>query len=119
MYGELLMQKLASSGASVYLVNTGWHSGSYVSGGQRFDLGITRQIIDHIHSGVVLAAEKTKTAIFDLNVPTHLPGVDDKLLNPQHAWSDPNAYQENAKKLYASCHRNFEQYEVETVPETA
>ncbi len=119
VYGELLMQKLASSGASVYLVNTGWHSGSYVSGGQRFDLGITRQIIDHIHSGVVLAAEKTKTAIFDLNVPTHLPGVDDKLLNPQHAWSDPNAYQENAKKLYASCHRNFEQYEVETAPETA
>ena len=115
VYGELLMQKLESSGANVYLVNTGWHSGSFVSGGKRFAIQTTRQIIDHIHSGAVLAAEKAKMPIFNLQVPSTLAGVDTKLLNPAHAWSDVGAFEDNARKLHASCQKNFAQYEVNGV----
>ena len=112
VYGELLLQKLASSNASVYLVNTGWHSGSFSCDGRRFDLSITRKIIDHIHSGAVLSADKERDSVFDLEIPIALEGIDAKLLNPARAWSDTDSYARHAEKLRASCQKNFAQYEV-------
>ena len=109
------MQKLQSSNASVYLVNTGWHGGSYVSGGKRFDLSVTRKIIDHIHSGAVLAADKAIFPMFDLQVPTALAGIDSDLLDPRKTWSDQASFTKHCGLLHSSCQKNFEQYAVDEV----
>ena len=115
VYGSLLVQKLRSSQASVYLVNTGWYGGSYVSGGKRFDLSVTRRIIDQIHSGSVLAAEKTVFPVFDLQIPVALAGVDSTLLDPRKVWADHQAFEKYCKLLHSSCQKNFSQYETDEV----
>jgi phosphoenolpyruvate carboxykinase (ATP) len=112
VYGDLLVQKLQSSKANVYLVNTGWTGGSYVGGGKRFDLAVTRKIIDYIHDGTILAAEKEVFSLFDLSIPSALPGIDAALLNPRKAWQDQAAFEKYCQLLHQSCHKNFSQYEV-------
>lgn len=110
VYGELLLQKLEASDATVYLVNTGWHSGSYACQGKRFDLAVTRRIIDYIHDGTILRAEKENYAVFELQIPCVLPGVDSQLLNPERSWEDGAAFEKSRDFLYRSCEKNFSQY---------
>ena len=110
VYGDLLLQKLKACDAQVYLVNTGWHSGSYACRGQRFELSFTRKIIDSIHDGTVLNSKKENFSVFDLEIPCSLPGIDSKLLNPSRSWSDQAAFEKSRDFLYQSCEKNFSQY---------
>ena len=113
VYGGLLLQKLQSSQAKIYLVNTGWYGGSFLCSGKRFDLQVTRKIIDYIHDGTVSASKKEIFSVFDLEIPTALPGIDPALLNPTLAWSDKEAFEKYSALLYKSCHQNFSQYQTE------
>lgn len=110
MYADLLEKRLSESGAEVYLVNTGWHSGSHQRGGTRFDIALTRQIIDHIHAGSVTSAKKTFVNGFDLTIPEVLEGVPHHLLNPQKAWTDQASYQAALVHLKMLCEANYSQY---------
>ena len=111
VYGDLLLQKLQACQSNVYLVNTGWHSGSYACLGQRFDLGITRKIIDYIHDDTVLNSKKENFSVFNLASPCQLPGIDPVLLNPEKSWSDKQAFEKSRDFLFRSCEKNFVQYE--------
>jgi phosphoenolpyruvate carboxykinase (ATP) len=113
VYGGLLLQKLQSSGARVYLVNTGWHGGSFVDGGQRFSLSVTRKILEHIHSGAVASAPKQQVSPFELQIPTVLPDVSPNVLNPMHSWSDAKDYERHVQQLYDACEKNFAQFAVD------
>lgn len=115
VYGGLLLQKLHSSGARVYLVNTGWHGGSFLEGGKRFSLSLTRKILEHIHSGEVACAEKQQVLPFALQIPKALPGVDADLLNPANAWSDHANYERHVQQLYDACEENFAQFAVDEI----
>jgi phosphoenolpyruvate carboxykinase (ATP) len=61
--------------------------------------------------GPALTAAYEKEDIFGFEIPTSLPGVDHKFLNPKHAWSDHVAYEETAKKLAQMYVDNFKKYE--------
>ena len=39
--------------------------------------------------------------IFNVDVPQHIEGVPDIVLNPRKTWRDANAYDEQARKLAA------------------
>ena len=105
-YGEELVTKMEKSGAKAYLVNTGWNGS-----GKRISIKDTRGIIDAILNGDILNAPTKTIPYFNLEVPTALPGVDPKILDPRDTYADPAIWEEKAKDLAGRFIKNFKKYE--------
>ena len=105
-YGEELVKRMEKSGAKAYLVNTGWNGT-----GKRISIKDTRGIIDAILNGDVLQAPTKMIPIFNLEVPTELPGVDPAILDPRDTYADPAEWDEKAKDLAERFVKNFAKYE--------
>ncbi len=108
-YGELLRERIAESGASCWLVNTGWTGGAYGTG-SRMPIGATRGLLAAALSGRLDGAEYRRDAHFGFEVPVAVEGVDAGLLDPRGTWGDPAAYDAQAAKLVAMFEENFEQF---------
>ncbi|MBQ7051953.1 MAG: phosphoenolpyruvate carboxykinase (ATP), partial [Clostridia bacterium] len=104
-YGEELVKKMEKSGAKAYLVNTGWNGT-----GKRISIKDTRGIIDAILDGSILKAETKTIPYFNLEVPTELPGVDTKILDPRNTYADAAEWDVKAKDLAARFTKNFVKY---------
>ncbi len=104
-YGQELVKKMEANGAEAYLVNTGWNGT-----GKRISIKDTRGIIDAILNGDIEKAETKQIPIFNLEVPTSLPGVDPKILDPRDTYADAKEWEEKAKDLAARFIKNFVQY---------
>ncbi len=105
-YAEELVKKMKLSGAKAYLVNTGWNGT-----GKRISIRDTRGIIDDILNGDIDKAPTKIIPIFDFKVPTELPGVDPKILDPRDTYADPKEWEEKAKKLAEMFINNFKKFE--------
>ncbi len=104
-YGEELVKKMNKSGAKAYLVNTGWNGS-----GKRISIKDTRGIIDAILDGSIDKAPTKKMPYFDFEVPTELPGVDPKILDPRDTYSDASQWEEKAKDLAGRFIKNFAKF---------
>jgi len=104
-YGEELVKKMEANGAKAYLVNTGWNGT-----GKRITIKDTRGIIDAILSGDILKAETKKIPLFDLEVPTALPGVDSGILDPRDTYADVSEWERKAEDLASRFIKNFVKY---------
>ena len=105
-YAEELVKKMKVSGAKAYLVNTGWNGS-----GKRISIKDTRGIIDAILDGSILKAPTKKIPVFDFEVPTELPGVDPKILDPRDTYADPKIWDDKAQDLASRFIKNFVKYE--------
>ena len=105
-YAEELVKKMKVSGAKAYLVNTGWNGT-----GKRISIKDTRGIIDAILDGSILKAPTKKIPIFDFEVPTELPGVDPKILDPRDTYANPADWDNKAADLASRFVKNFVKYE--------
>ena len=105
-YAEELVKKMQKSGAKAYLVNTGWNGT-----GKRISIKDTRGIIDAILNGDILNAPTKKIPYFDFEVPTALPGVDPKILDPRDTYANPSDWDNKAKDLASRFIKNFVKYE--------
>ena len=97
---------MTASGAKAYLVNTGWNGT-----GKRISIKDTRGIIDAILDGAILKAPTKKLPIFDFEIPTELPGVDPKILDPRDTYANPEEWAAKAKDLAERFIKNFKKYE--------
>lgn len=104
-YGEELVKRMEAAGAEAYLVNTGWNGT-----GKRISIQDTRGIIDDILDGSIEAAETKILPIFNLEIPTSLPGVAQEILDPRDTYQDPAEWQAKAQDLAGRFIANFEQY---------
>ena len=104
-YGEELVKRMKAAGAKAYLVNTGWNGT-----GKRISIRDTRGIIDAILDGSIEKAPTKKIPYFDFEVPTELPGVDPKILDPRDTYADAAQWDEKAKDLAARFQKNFEKF---------
>ncbi|MBR6085620.1 MAG: phosphoenolpyruvate carboxykinase (ATP) [Spirochaetales bacterium] len=105
-YGEELVKRMEKSGAKAYLVNTGWNGS-----GKRISIKDTRGIIDAILDGSILKSETKMIPYFNFEVPTSLPGVDPKILDPRDTYADPAEWERKAKDLAGRFIKNFVKYE--------
>ncbi|MDO4320282.1 MAG: phosphoenolpyruvate carboxykinase (ATP) [Bacteroidales bacterium] len=105
-YAEELVKRMEQSGAKAYLVNTGWNGT-----GKRISIKDTRGIIDAILDGAILSAPTKTLPIFDFTIPTELPGVDPKILDPRDTYTNPEEWDVKAKDLAQRFINNFKKYE--------
>jgi len=105
-YAEELVKKMEKSGAKAYLVNTGWNGT-----GKRISIRDTRGIIDAILNGSILSAPTKKIPVFDFEVPTELPGVDPKILDPRDTYANVEDWNKKAEDLAGRFINNFKKYE--------
>ena len=104
-YGEELVKKMQASGATAYLVNTGWNGT-----GKRISIKDTRGIIDAILDGSIDKAPTKTIPMFDFVVPTELPNVDPKILDPRDTYTCACQWEEKAKDLAGRFIKNFEKF---------
>ena len=104
-YAEELVKKMKMSGAKAYLVNTGWNGT-----GKRISIRDTRGIIDAILDGSIEKAPTKTIPYFDFTVPTALPGVDPKILDPRDTYADASEWDVKAKDLAGRFIKNFAKF---------
>ena len=105
-YAEELVKKMQLSGAKTYLVNTGWNGS-----GKRISIKDTRGIIDAILNGSINNAPTKMIPVFGFEVPTSLPGVDPKILDPRDTYTNPDEWTTKATDLANRFIKNFKKYE--------
>jgi phosphoenolpyruvate carboxykinase (ATP) len=108
-YAEMLGKKIDEHNVKVFLVNTGWTGGEY-GVGSRMKLAYTRAMVQAALEGELDHVETIKDEIFGLEIPLHVPGVPDDVLQPQKTWADPEAYEKKAKELAAKFRENFKKF---------
>ena len=104
-YAEELVKKMNKVGAKAYLVNTGWNGT-----GKRISIRDTRGIIDAILDGSIDKAPTKTIPYFDFVVPTELPGVDPKILDPRDTYADAAEWTKKAEDLAARFIKNFAKF---------
>ena len=104
-YAEELVKKMEKSGAKAYLVNTGWNGT-----GKRISIPDTRGIIDAILDGSIDKAPTKVIPFFNFVVPTELPGVDPKILDPRDTYECACQWEEKAKDLASRFIKNFAKF---------
>ena len=105
-YAEELVKRMEKSGAKAYLVNTGWNGT-----GKRISIRDTRGIIDAILDGSIAKAPTKQLPFFNFEIPTQLPGVDPKILDPRDTYAEVSQWEEKAKDLAQRFVKNFAKYE--------
>jgi len=104
-YADELGKRMDAAGSKAYLVNTGWNGS-----GKRISIKATRAIIDAILDGSIEDSDTAIVPVFNLRVPTMLPGIDSQLLDPRSTYNDAAEWREGAEKLANLFIENFVQY---------
>ena len=104
-YGQELVKRMNAVGAKAYLVNTGWNGT-----GKRISIKDTRGIIDAILDGSIDKAPTKEIPYFRLAVPTELPGVDSKILDPRDTYADASEWDAKARDLSERFIKNFTKF---------
>ena len=112
VYAKLLGEKIAKHQAKVWLVNTGWTGGPY-GVGSRMKIAHTRAMITAALTGQLDNATYKNHAVFNLDVPTSVPGVPDGVLDARSTWPDAAKYDEQARKLAQMFADNFKTFEAD------
>ena len=108
-YSKMLGEKIRSSGARVWLVNTGLSGGVY-GVGKRMSLPYTRSLITQALDGSLDKGDFVKDDFFDMEIPVSANDVPSEILNPINTWNSKEAYAKTANRLIKSFERNFEQF---------
>lgn len=104
-YAEVLVKRMRAVGAKAYLVNTGWNGS-----GNRISLKDTRAIIDAILDGSIDDAPSATLPVFNLDMPSALPGVDSAILDPRKTYADCAQWDDKAQQLAKLFVDNFDSF---------
>jgi phosphoenolpyruvate carboxykinase (ATP) len=109
VYAEMLGKKIDEHNSQVFLVNTGWTGGEY-GVGSRMKLAYTRAMVQAALEGELMNVESVTDPIFGLEIPLHVAGVPDEVLQPNKTWADQAAYELKAKELATKFRENFKKF---------
>ena len=94
---------MEKSGAKAYLVNTGWNGT-----GKRISIRDTRGIIDAILDGSIAKAPTKQLPFFNFEIPTELPGVDPKILDPRDTYAEVSQWRKRQKIWHSVLSRTLQ-----------
>ncbi|RMF94156.1 MAG: phosphoenolpyruvate carboxykinase (ATP) [Candidatus Schekmanbacteria bacterium] len=109
VYAQLLADRIKKYNVSCWLINTGWTGGPYGTG-NRMKISYTRALLNAALNGELNNVKMVEDSIFGFLVPQEAPNVPNEILNPRNTWSNPDDYDEMAKKLANLFNENIEQY---------
>ncbi|ORX40595.1 phosphoenolpyruvate carboxykinase [Kockovaella imperatae] len=114
-YARMLAEKMESSNANCWLINTGWTGGKFGTG-KRCPLKYTRAIVDAIHNGSLAKAEYETFPVFNLSIPKAVEGVPSDILHPAKVWPSQDAFDAELKKLGEMFQKAYTKYEADIDP---
>jgi phosphoenolpyruvate carboxykinase (ATP) len=105
-YAGMLKARLLKTGATCWLVNTGWTGGPFGIG-KRISIRHTRALLDAALTGKLAGVTYEADPVFGFDVPTECPGVPAQILNPANTWSNREDYDRKYRSLAARFIENF------------
>lgn len=108
-YAKLLGEKINEHNTIVYLVNTGWSGGPY-GVGKRIKIRYSRAMVSAALTGALDNVRYSHNDLFNLDVPTQVPGIPSDILNPKNTWVDKDSYDLSARKLAQMFTENFKKF---------
>jgi phosphoenolpyruvate carboxykinase (ATP) len=105
-YAEMLKARLLRTGATCWLVNTGWTGGPF-GVGNRISIRHTRALLDAALSGRLDAVEYRPDPVFGFEVPTECAGIPAQILDPAASWPNREEYDQKYASLAARFIENF------------
>jgi phosphoenolpyruvate carboxykinase (ATP) len=105
-YADMLIERVNRHNSDVWMLNTGWVGGPY-GVGQRMSIAHTRAIVRAVVQGKLHGVATHTDPVFGLQIPDQVPEVPTEVLDPRATWSDPDAYDRQAKKLRAMFEDNI------------
>jgi len=106
IYSDILARKIEEHHSTAYLINTGWVAGAYGIG-HRIALKENRLAVDAILDGSIETHGFETLPVFNLQIPKHINGVEDRALNPRNLWADQAAYDAALRRLASMFIENF------------
>ena len=97
VYANMLKNFLEKSGASCWMLNTGWTDGPH-GVGERISIDDTRTILSKIYSGELDSTKTFEHNYTGMNVPLVID-INLTLLKPELGWSNINDYKKNCNFL--------------------
>ena len=113
VYARQLGERISKHKAQVWLVNTGWTGGAYGQG-RRISLGDTRAIVESLLSGKLNGVRCERDSVFNFEIPTECPNVENEILRPRDTWNSGADYDAKARTLAGMFVENFKAFESET-----
>jgi phosphoenolpyruvate carboxykinase (ATP) len=110
VYAQRLSELLERHRVPVWLVNTGWTGGPYGIG-ERINIQLTRNMVRAAITGELNGVPTAVDPVFGLAVPTAVPDVPERVLQPRGTWADREAYDGRARSLAGMFRDNFRQFE--------
>jgi phosphoenolpyruvate carboxykinase (ATP) len=105
-YADMLIERVSRHNSDVWMLNTGWVGGPY-GVGQRMSIAHTRAIVRAVVQGRLHGVATHTDPVFGLQIPDQVPDVPTEVLDPRATWTDPEAYDLQAKKLRAMFEENI------------
>jgi phosphoenolpyruvate carboxykinase (ATP) len=105
-YADMLIERVNRHNSDVWMLNTGWVGGPY-GVGQRMSIAHTRAIVRAVVQGKLHGVSTHTDPVFGLQIPDLVPEVPTEVLDPRATWSDPDAYDRQAKKLRSMFEENI------------
>jgi phosphoenolpyruvate carboxykinase (ATP) len=106
VYGKLLQALIKRNNTACWLVNTGWTGGAY-GVGKRMSITHTRALLRAALAGELDNISYRTDPFFGLQIPEHVAGIPDNVLDPRTAWPDRAAYDRAAAALVKRFEDNF------------
>lgn len=108
LYADMFASRLQSTGASCWLLNTGYTGGS-AGKGRRMPIAVTRAVLSAALSGAFEKVVYRQDPVWDLPVPTEGPEVALPYFDPRATWLDPSAFERAATALRAQINSKMSQ----------
>ncbi|MGH7075684.1 MAG: phosphoenolpyruvate carboxykinase [Stellaceae bacterium] len=110
VYAKMLGERIATTGAACWLVNTDWSGGAY-GVGSRMKIAHTRAMVRAALAGKLKEVPLRKEPFFGLHVPETVPEVPSDVLTARNTWANKQAYDQTARDLTKRFEMNFKEFE--------